>query len=318
VIPLGTGARVRSGGPARSGLALLRKPKGITSFQALSPLKRSLDSGKIGHAGTLDKFAEGLLVALVGSYSRLAPYVQAGEKRYIGLIAFGKQTDTLDPEGEVVAEGPLPERGKLEEALRAFRGPILQKPPAYSAVHVAGKRAYELALKGQEPELKGRNVEIRELSLLSYEEGRARIEVRCTSGTYIRALARDIAFACGSCAYLLELERLSIGPYFVDQAVAPESFDPDRDLRTFTPADASALGLRAFELCTSSLTFRFSNGGKLESGAFFALDGRGPCSTPGPDAAVFDSGGKILGIMGLETSGPRYKAVMPTDEGISA
>lgn len=312
MISLDAGARVRSG------LVLLRKPKGITSFQALSPLKRSLGSGKIGHAGTLDRFAEGLLVALAGSYSRLAPYVQAGEKRYIGLMAFGKQTDTLDPEGEVVAEGPLPSRAELEKVLGAFRGPIMQRPPAYSAVHVAGKRAYELALRGQEPELKERSVEIRELSLLSYEEGRARIEVRCTSGTYIRALARDIAFACGSCAYLIELERLSIGPYSVEGAVVPEAFDSGRDLLAFSPADASALGLRALGLGTSSLAFRFSNGGELGIGDFSALDDQGLCLTPGPDAAVFDSAGKILGIIGLEAYGPRYKAVMPIEEGISA
>jgi len=307
-----------AGTRARSGLALLRKPKEITSFQALFPLKRSLGSGKIGHAGTLDKFAEGLLIALAGSYSRLAPYVQAGEKRYIGLIAFGKQTDTLDPEGEIVAEGPMPTRAGLEDALDAFRGSIMQRPPAYSAVHVAGKRAYKLALKGQEPEMKERSVEIRELSLLSYEEGRARIEVRCTSGTYIRALARDIALACGSCAYLLELERLSIGPYSVEEAVAPEAFDLDRDLRVFTPADACALGLRAIGLGTPSLVFRFSNGGKLGIEEFSALDGQGLCLAPGPDAAVFDSAGKILGIIGLEAYGPRYKAVMPIEEGISA
>jgi tRNA pseudouridine(55) synthase len=248
----------------------------------------------------------------------LAPYVQAGEKRYIGLIAFGKQTDTLDPEGEVVAEGPLPSRAELENALGAFRGPVMQRPPAYSAVHVAGKRAYELALKGQEPELKERSVEIRELSLLSYENGCAKIEVRCTSGTYIRSLARDIALSCGSCAYLLELERLSIGPYSVEGAVVPEAFDPDRDLRAFTPDDASTLGLRALGLGTSSLAFRFSNGGKLGSGEFSVLDGQGFCLTPGPDAAVFDSTGKILGIIGLEAYGPRYKAVMPIKAGISA
>jgi tRNA pseudouridine55 synthase len=294
-------------------MVLLRKPSGITSFQALSPLKRELGSGKIGHAGTLDKFASGLLVALAGSYSRLAPFVQAGEKRYRGLVAFGRQTDTLDPEGSVVAEAPIPSLEDLTKALCAFRGPIMQRPPAYSAVHVAGKRAYELALRGEEPELKERRVEIRALELLSYEAGRALIEVRCTSGTYIRSLARDIALACASCAYLLELERLSIGPYSVDEAVLPEAFEPERDLRVFTPSDASALGLRALGLGSPSLAFRFSNGGKLDLGSFTDLDG--PRLSPGPDAAVFDTDGTILGILGLEAAGPRYKMVMPILEG---
>ena len=165
------GSRSSTGGQALSGLALLRKPVGITSFQALNPIKRSVSSGRVGHAGTLDRFASGLLVILIGSYSRLASYVVAGKKHYRGLIAFGAETSTLDPEGEVLYQAPGPTRAALIDVLPSFRGPILQVPPIYSAIHVGGKRAYKLAREGKEPELKERAVEIFSLELLSCEEG---------------------------------------------------------------------------------------------------------------------------------------------------
>jgi tRNA pseudouridine55 synthase len=303
-----------AGGPTYSGLALLRKPEGITSFQALAPLKRAVASGKVGHAGTLDRFAQGLLIALAGSYSRLAPYITAGPKLYRGLVAFGSETDTLDPEGEVVAEAAPPSRSELENALAQFRGPIMQRPPAYSAVHVGGKRAYQLALRGEEPELKERRIEIFSLELLSYEDGSALIEVRCSSGTYIRSLARDIAYACGSRAHLAALERLSIGPYSVEHAAHPGDFDPERDLRACSSQDASALGLRVLSLDDEAAIVRFSHGGKVAPELFAAMELPGVAATKGAEsseAAVFGPSGSLLGIIRLEADGPRYKVVMP-------
>lgn len=313
MIPASPGDRVPASLAAGQGLVLLRKPRDVTSFQALAPLKKKLGSGRVGHAGTLDRFASGLLVVLVGSYSRLASYVQAGEKRYRGLIVFGKETATLDPEGEVVAEGPLPSREALESAMAAFRGRILQRPPAYSAVHVGGKRAYQLALRGEEPELKERPVEIRELKLLSYDDGAARIELRCSSGTYVRSLARDLAASCGSRAYLGELERLSIGPYSVEEAVAPELFSPERDIVGFSREAASALGLRTLGLEGAALVRSFANGGRIESPAFSVLDGRA-APVAGETAAVFDPEGRILGIIECAQASPRYKLVIPQVE----
>jgi tRNA pseudouridine55 synthase len=298
-----------AGNQPPSGLALLRKPEGITSFQALSPIKRAVDSGKVGHAGTLDRFASGLLIVLTGSYSRLAPYVVAGEKLYRGLIAFGSETDTLDPEGEVIALSPRPTRDALETALGSFRGPILQRPPAYSAVHVGGKRAYQLALEGKEPELKERRVEIYSLELLSYEDGEALVELRCSSGTYVRSLARDIAIACGSRAHLRALERMAIGPFKVEDSVGPEDFDPSKDLRLFGQAEASSLKLRVLGIEDEATATRFSNGGRIDPGAFAILDG-GP-SALGLESAVFGPEGELRGIIILEAEGPAYKVVMP-------
>jgi tRNA pseudouridine55 synthase len=307
-----------AGGGALSGFALLRKPEGVTSFQALSPIKRALGSGKVGHAGTLDRFAQGLLVALAGSYSRLASYVVAGEKLYRGVVAFGSETDTLDPEGKIIAEAPLPSRALLEKALSNFRGPIMQLPPAYSALHVGGKRAYEIALKGGMPDLKERRVEIYALELLSYDKGEARLEVRCSSGTYIRSLARDIALASGSRAHLSALERISIGPFEVGEAVSPEAFDPGKDLRAFSPKDARALGLRACSIDDAATIARFKNGGRIAPEAFQGMDGFEREDAAGPlqaESAVFDGSGFFLGIIELGPDGPRYKLVMPINRG---
>lgn len=301
-------AALKAGG-VLSGLALIRKPVGITSFQALAPIKRAVGLGKVGHAGTLDRFASGLLVVLIGSYSRLAPYIQAGKKRYRGLIAFGAETATLDPEGEVVAEAPAPERAVLDAALANFRGRIMQRPPAYSAVHVGGKRAYELALKGEALELKERPIEIYSLDLLSYEGGSALVELRCSSGTYVRSLARDIALACGSRAHLASLERLSIGPFLVGEAVDPEAFEAERDLRFLGPKEAQGLGLRALALERDSDAVCFAQGGRLAPAAFSALDGGR--ESLGVSSAVFDPGGRLLGMARLEPEGLRYLAVLP-------
>jgi tRNA pseudouridine55 synthase len=249
------------------------------------------------------------LVVLVGSYSRLAHYFVSGEKIYRGLIGFGSETDTLDPEGEVVAVASPPSLKELEDVLPAFRGAILQRPPAYSAVHVGGRRAYQLARAGREPELKERRVEIFSLELLSYESGDALVELRCSSGTYIRSLARDIAFACGSRAHLRSLERLAIGPFKVEDAVGPESFDPEADLRILRHEEASSLGLRSVVLSDAALVARFGNGGNISAAAFDPIDGA--TSPIGYESAVFGPSGELLGVILLKSEGPVYRVVMP-------
>jgi tRNA pseudouridine55 synthase len=307
------GGRARAAEAAGSGIILLRKPEGITSFKALGPIKRGVGTGKVGHAGTLDRFASGLLVALAGSYSRIASYVQRGEKRYRGLIAFGTETATLDPEGEVIGSAPPPSPEDLERAIARFRGRIMQRPPAYSAVHVDGRRAYQIALKGEEPALKERAVEIYSLELLSYEAGSALIDLRCSSGTYVRSLARDIAQACGSRAHLAALERLAIGPFALEEAVGPEDFDPARDLRTLAPTEATGLGLRALSLPDPADAARFSLGARVPSSAFSAMDGKAVATSE--DSAIFDGAGRLLGMARLEQGVARYLAVMASAGG---
>jgi len=297
-----------------AGIAAISKPAGITSFAALSPIKRSLGTARVGHAGTLDRFATGLLVVLAGPYSRLCPDFSSLGKTYVATILFGEETDTLDPEGEVVARASLPDREGIEKALPGFRGKIMQAPPAYSALHVNGERAYEKALRGEAVEMKARPVEIFALELLDFDGEKARVFVRCSSGTYVRSLARDLALAAGSRARLEALERRSIGPLALEDAVAPADFDPGRDLRLLDPALASALGLRP-RLLAASAEKRFRNGGVLLPADL---------STPVPDAAspgeaagashgsaVFSVEGAFLGVIEEGETGIRYRFVMP-------
>ncbi len=205
---------------------LLDKPPGVSSFAALSAVKRALATTKVGHAGTLDPFADGLLIALSGSWTRLASLASAMDKEYVAAVAFGTGTDTLDPEGTVTAEGPVPSRADLESALPAFIGGIMQAPPAFSAVHVGGRRAYEAARKGESVAPAPRAVTIHSLRLLDFSGSEAVLAVACSKGTYIRSLARDIAARLGTVAHLRRLRRTRIGGFRVEDAVAPAAFDP--------------------------------------------------------------------------------------------
>jgi tRNA pseudouridine55 synthase len=213
-------------GPAAQGLALLDKPAGITSFQALGAVKRAVGTGRVGHTGTLDRFARGLIVALIGRFTRLAPLLSGLDKSYTARVRFGEETSTLDPEGEVVARAPAPHPEALLAALGRFVGEIDQVPPLYSAVHYEGERAYRLARRGETPELAARRVRILGLDLVSYEPPVAEIVVRCGAGTYVRSLARDLALACGSRATVIELVRTEVGPFRLDEAVALAAFEP--------------------------------------------------------------------------------------------
>jgi tRNA pseudouridine55 synthase len=200
---------------------LLKKNPGLTSFESLKAVKKAFFQGSVGHTGTLDKFASGLLLVLAGSSLKLAQWFSGPSKEYEGLIRFGAETETLDPEGEIIAEGPVPLREEIEKVLPLFRGEIMQEPPLYSAVHINGVRAHELARAGEKAEIKKRPVTVYELELLSWEAPLARIRVSCSAGTYIRSLARDIALAAGSRAHLAELVRTRIGGFFLRDAVDP-------------------------------------------------------------------------------------------------
>jgi tRNA pseudouridine55 synthase len=200
----------------KSGLILLNKKPGITSFDALRDIKRALNTEKVGHTGTLDKFAQGLLIVLTGRALKLSRWFSHCDKKYHGRIHFGIETDTLDPYGETTAEAALPSREKTEETLALFRGEIMQEPPMYSAIHVNGQRASSLARKGLAPQMKKRPVTIYNLELISWDPPFADIFVHCSSGTYIRSLARDIALAAGSRAHLCELVRTQVAGFELD------------------------------------------------------------------------------------------------------
>jgi tRNA pseudouridine55 synthase len=278
---------------AESGLLLLNKEAGLTSFEALTGVKRAFGTGKAGHTGTLDKFASGLLAVLVGKAVKLAPYTGRGEKEYLAVVRFGAETDTLDPEGAVIAEAPLPSREEVEAALPRFRGEILQAPPAYSAVHVGGERAYELARSGKAPEMKKRPVTIYRLELLSFEAPEAVVRVVSSAGTYIRSLARDIALAAGSRAYLTGLTRTRIGAFTLEGALASRTGDEGafrRALQPLRPAVLEKFAVPCLRVDAASAAAMI-HGKPLEPLMLRAGSGPGgPQAAGGPFAGVPEEG----------------------------
>jgi tRNA pseudouridine55 synthase len=209
----------------------LHKPPGITSFKTLESLKSKKEKHKVGHTGTLDKFAEGLLIAVIGKMTKFSNYITDLQKEYIAEIRFGTETDTLDPEGKVTATACVkPSYKTVEQSLESHTGRIEQTPPIYSAVHSGGKRAYQLARNGADPSLKPRTVHVYEMELISYEYPLLLIRVVCSKGTYIRSLARDIARACGTVAFVRKLTRTKIGPFLLEEAVSFEDISLKRHL----------------------------------------------------------------------------------------
>ena len=231
---------------SRNGFLLLDKSPGLTSFDSLVKVKKTFSTKKVGHTGTLDKFASGLLLVLVGWGVKLNSLFADCAKEYTATVFFGEETDTLDPEGSVVARGEVPSLAQVESVLDAFRGEILQAPPAYSAVHIDGRRAHELAREGQEIEMKKRPVTIHELEILSWTPPLAEMRFSVSAGTYIRSLVRDIALAAGSRAHLSALRRSRIGLFRLsDIAEAEDMLDA---LRSFDSGLFQALSHPCFYL----------------------------------------------------------------------
>ena len=202
-------------------ILLVAKESGMTSFRALSAVKRTLGK-KVGHAGTLDKFAQGLLVVLTGSLTRPNPLFMNLDKRYRAGIRFGAETDTLDPDGTVVATAAIPSFDEIKAVVGHFIGAIEQVPPAYSALHVEGRRASDRAREGEVVVMEKRPVVVYHFDLLSYSDGLLEADIAVSKGTYIRSLARDLGLAAGSVAHLESLTRTEIGPYCLDEAVSAD------------------------------------------------------------------------------------------------
>jgi len=195
---------------------LIDKAPGITSFKALSAIKKQFGTKRVGHAGTLDMSASGLIVAATEKCTRLLPYVEAQDKVYSFDLHLGILTDTLEPTGNVLKQDNNAARTaeELNAVLQTFIGEIEQIPPTYSAIKINGKRASDLALKGQDVELKPRKVNIYELKIISGQK----LYCKCSKGTYIRSLARDIAEKLGTCGVAGSIRRLAIGNISVEQA----------------------------------------------------------------------------------------------------
>ena len=252
-------------------LLAVYKPKGITSTGVLNRIKKHFGWKRIGHSGTLDPFAEGLLLLLIGKATRLAEYYQRLPKTYRAVGLLGKITDTYDITGKVLEEREIkepPSGEEIERVLKEFEGEYLQTPPPFSAVKVGGKRAYKLARKGIKVELKPRPVKVYSIKLLNYTFPRFEIETTVSGGTYIRSLIKDIGDKLQTGATTEGLIRTSIGNIGLDRAIPLEELlklDPEGVKKYLLPPDAG-LEYPTVEVGEKELTL-------LRNGVFLPLRG---------------------------------------------
>jgi tRNA pseudouridine55 synthase len=245
------------------------KSAGPTSHDVVAGVRRIFGLRRVGHCGTLDPLATGVLVVCLGAYTRLSDWLSQGEKEYDAVLALGGRSDTGDRQGTIEeVPGELPSREGIEAALRRFRGQIRQVPPAYSAVKVAGVRSYKLARSRQAVALEPREVEVGSLELLCYQPPLVGLRVRCSRGTYIRSLAADLGEVLGCGAYVDQLRRLRVGRLGLADA---HTADQLRELSALGRLDQALVPLRralgdlpAFELLPEEAQV-FAHGGRVRS-----------------------------------------------------
>jgi tRNA pseudouridine55 synthase len=210
----------------RDGLLILDKPAGITSHDVVNRVRRATRIRQVGHAGTLDPLATGVLVICLGRATRLSEYLLGHDKAYRATIRLGVETTTYDADGEVVATHAVNvERVAIEQSLQSLVGAIQQVPPMYSALKRDGQKLYDLARQGIEVEREARSVVIHSIELCSYQAPDATIDVRCSAGTYIRSIAHDLGATLGTGAHLTALTRTAAGPFTIDQAIPLDTFE---------------------------------------------------------------------------------------------
>ena len=215
-------ARKRKGNPVH-GWINLDKPQGLTSTQAIGRIRRFLSPAKIGHAGTLDPLATGILPIAMGDATKVIPYVQDADKTYNFTIKWGTATDTEDREGDIIKTSDnRPTLDQIHTLIPEFMGELEQIPPKYSAIKINGQRAYDLARAGHDVDIKSRIVNIYNLELLDHNDDQASFRVNCGKGTYVRALARDIAEKLDTCGHVIDLRREAVGYFTLDNAISLE------------------------------------------------------------------------------------------------
>ena len=204
----------------------LYKPKTYTSFSVVKQVKK-ITSEKVGHSGTLDPFADGVLVLGIGKSTKKLSEIIEYDKKYTGIIKMGQKTDTKDLTGSIIKERDIPNMDNvdLNELANSFIGKHMQKPPMYSAKKIDGVRLYKLARKNISVERKPKEIEVKYLSCSLDGDGKLRIEVECSSGTYIRVLAEEICEKIGTLGHLIELTRTKVGPFNIDESLTVERFE---------------------------------------------------------------------------------------------
>jgi len=280
------------------GLVVVDKPAGFTSHDVVAKLRKAFGQRKVGHAGTLDPDATGVLLVGLGRATRLLRYLSESGKAYAGRIVFGIATSTLDASGEVLDQRPMPiTLADVESVLPRFLGDIEQLPPMVSAVKVGGRRLHELARAGQEVERAPRRVHVDRFDVVAFEPGPypgADVEVECGSGTYVRSLAADVGTALGGCAHLAALRRTRVGSFTLAEA------HPLADIESDPPAVVLPLTTAMRDL--ERVDVDAEQARAVSHGVSFAVNaldvrGDGPYALVGPDGAllaVYDTRGAAL------------------------
>lgn len=283
----------RRGATALRGILPVDKPAGMTSHDVVALMRSASGEGRVGHAGTLDPMATGMLVVLVGPYTRLAPFLTPATKTYEATIAFGSETDTDDAQGEIVRRAPLPselmDEGFARHVLAGFVGRSSQVPPAYSAIKVGGEVAHRAARAGSPLTLAPRDIDVERAELLAVDGGTGswRVSFVVSKGTYVRALARDIGRACGCAAHLSALRRTASGTLTLDRAHTLEQ------IRS-AAADDRLAGCFADPLSVLDMPAIEADPGALGSGAPLPLPPGAPWAPGSPVAITLD--GSLAGV----------------------
>jgi tRNA pseudouridine55 synthase len=295
--------RKRRGRPL-DGWLIIDKPPGLTSTDVVNKVKRGFDAQKAGHGGTLDPLATGVLPIAFGHATKTVPYVMDGTKLYRFTLRLGEARDTDDADGQVVASSPRrPADAELQAALPRFIGDIMQVPPAYSAIKVAGERAYDMARDGRAPDLPPRPARVDRFELIERPDADSAVfEVQSGKGVYMRSLARDLAQACGTLGHIAALRRLRVGPFTEGQSISLDKCLGGADMSPASPdlllpvatalADIPALAL------TEAEAFGLSNGQAIN---LVDLMGRIPAAaSPDGGLARAMAGGRVIGLCRLE------------------
>jgi tRNA pseudouridine55 synthase len=288
--------------PAPSGLVIVDKPGGMTSHDVVARVRRLAGTRRVGHAGTLDPMATGVLVVGVEKATRLLGYLTLTEKEYAATIRLGQSTSTDDAEGGITGGAPVAPtltEDQLAEAVAGFTGEIAQVPPSVSAIKVGGQRAYRLTRAGAAPELKPRPVTVYEFAVTAVRREGDMLDfdatVRCSSGTYIRALARDLGAALGTGGHLTGLRRTRVGGYGLDQARTLDQLAERFEVLPLAQAASTAFPGRNL---SAEEARRLANGGRLTAAG-------GDAAAPGAPVAAYAPDGTLVALVTEESGQAR-------------
>jgi tRNA pseudouridine55 synthase len=271
------------------GLLNLNKPSGMTSRRVVDIVQRLARPAKTGHAGTLDPLATGVLVVCVGPATRLIEHVQRMPKRYTGTFLLGRHSPTEDIEGEValLADPPIPSLDQIVAAARSLTGTIQQRPPDFSALKVEGRRAYDLARRGEPVALEPRTIVVHSIDVEAYEYPELRLRIECGSGTYVRSLGRDLALQLGTAAVMSALVRTAIGPFHLADALDPQTLTRENWADHLRPPLHAVEQLPHLELSPTEIK-RITSGQAIR---------RSPTPVDATEFAALDSSGQLVALL---------------------